>query len=173
MDKSAIVTILKNNEERSRFANSKLIKKFSQEQKVLDTYLSDLAIKANPTLLTYRELQTGSGRVSKSKVVAFQYQHAETNVMDVVRKELKKLGRYSLANVHDAIIIRNKLSSYDKDEIEIKMRQQTNNNYWRLGESKLESYEVVGDEVKRDEQRHKEHIAAETERAKNYKSKLI
>ena len=169
----AIVDILKNPDERKRFADSKLVVKFRDEQKALDTYISETGIKANPLLLTYKELQTKSGRTSKSKVVAYQYQHAETIVMDIVRKELGILQREVLANVHDAIVIRSKLSDYDREKIEYKMRDTTGIEYWRLGETKYERYEVVSDEVKREEERHKQHIAAESERAKNYKSKNI
>ena len=136
----AIVEIIRSKDERSRFANSKTIKKFSTEQKTLDKFISELFIKANPQISGYKKLQTGSGRVSKAKVIAYLYQHAETAVMDIARTELKSLGRTVLANIHDAIIIRHKLSAYDREEIEYKMRASTGIDYWRLGETKLKRY---------------------------------
>ncbi|MCX7246798.1 MAG: hypothetical protein NTX31_03845 [Burkholderiales bacterium] len=167
----AIVDIIKNGEERSRFAKSKTIKKFSAEQKTLDSYIFGIFIKANPQFSTCKDLQTGSGRISKSKVMAYLYQHAETAVMDIVRAELKTLGRTVLANIHDAIIIRHKLSAYDREEIEYKMRASTGIDYWRLGETKLKRYKLVSNEALEDEKLHKQRMAAEMEKAKNYKPK--
>jgi len=39
-------------------------------------------------------------------VLAYAYQHAETEVMDVVRAEIRRLGKTVLANIHDAIVVR-------------------------------------------------------------------
>ncbi len=167
----AIVDILKNKDERTRFTNSKSIVKFKEEQKLLDAYIANLGIKSDPLLLTYRELQTGKGKKSTSKIVAYSYQRTETIVMNIVREELNKLGREVLANVHDAIVVRHKLSAYDKEEIEIKMRDSTNCPYWRLGETRYERYEVVSDEVKQDEITHKKFIAEQERLAKGYKSR--
>ena len=87
------------------------------------------------------ELKTSSGRASKSKVMAWLYQHAETIVMDVVRSELQKLNIEVIANVHDAIVVRQKLTNYQREEIEFKMREVTNIKYWRLGQTKYERYQ--------------------------------
>jgi hypothetical protein len=73
--------------------------------------------------------------------MAWLYQHAETIVMDVVRSELQKLNIEVIANVHDAIVVRQKLTNYQREEIEFKMREVTNVKYWRLGQTKYERYQ--------------------------------
>jgi hypothetical protein len=140
----SLVTTIKNRDERKRFTDSRTIKKFVAEQKLLDQYIYKKFTQQYPQLLTMSELQTSSGRASKSKVMAWLYQHAETIVMDVVRTELAKLNIEVIANVHDAIVVRTKLTKYQREEIEFTMREITNTKYWRLGETKYERYQSVG-----------------------------
>jgi len=139
----SLVTTIKNKDERKRFTDSRTIKKFVAEQKLLDQYIYKKFTQQYPYLLKMSELQTSSGRVSKSKVMAWLYQHAETTVMDVVRGELLKLNIEVIANVHDAIVTRQKLTKYQREEIEFKMREITSIKYWRLGETKYERYASV------------------------------
>jgi len=63
--------------------------------------------------------------------------------MDVARSALKKEGRAVIANIHDAIIIRKKLSVDMKHEVELQMQEQTGNKYWRIAASHLEPYRTV------------------------------
>ena len=140
----SLVNTIKNRDERKRFTNSRTIKKFVAEQKLLDQHIYKKFTQQYPQLLTMSELQTSSGRASKSKVMAWLYQHAETIVMDVVRGELAKLNIEVIANVHDAIVVRTKLTKYQREEIEFTMREITNTKYWRLGETKYERYQSVG-----------------------------
>lgn len=137
----SLATTITNMDERKRFMESPMIKKFVAEQKLLDQYIYKKFTETYPHLLKMPELQTSSGRASKSKVMAWLYQHAETIVMDVVRNELQKLNIEVIANVHDAIVVRQKLTNYQREEIEFKMRDVTNIKYWRLGQTKYERYQ--------------------------------
>lgn len=137
----SLATTITDAHERKRFMDSPMIKKFVAEQKLLDHYIYTKFIATYPYLRDMPELQTGSGRTSKSKVMAWLYQNAETIVMDVVRGELAKLNIEVIANVHDAIVIRKKLTKYQREEIEFKMREVTNIEYWRLGQTKYERYQ--------------------------------
>ena len=137
----SLATTITNMDERKRFMESPMIKKFVAEQKLLDHYIYKKFTETCPHLLKMPELQTSSGRASKSKVMAWLYQHAETIVMDVVRSELQKLNIEVIANVHDAIVVRQKLTNYQREEIEFKMREVTNIKYWRLGQTKYERYQ--------------------------------
>ena len=65
-------------------------------------------------------------------MLAYAYQHAETEVMDVVRAEIRRLGKTVLANIHDAIVVRERLLIDDRVVIEEAMRSQTGNPCWRL-----------------------------------------
>jgi hypothetical protein len=107
-------------------------------------------------------LQTNSGRVSKSKVMSFLYQTAETIVMDIISKEIKALGKKVLARVHDAIFIDTKLTNYAKSNIEFKVRDTTGIDYITLDEEKLKGFEGVSALVKKEEAEQQSLLAAQT-----------
>lgn len=150
----AIVKILKRPEDRKRFIDCDLIKKFRDEQKKLDNFIFDFYTTHDNSLLKDAELQTEKGKRSTSKVMAYLYQHAETIVMDMVRAEIAKLNRQVLASVHDAIFIKHKLSAYDRENIQYAMRDMTGIKYWVLEEEKHEAYKGVSAEVLSDEKKN-------------------
>lgn len=113
-------------------------------------------------------LQTPSGRVSKSKVLAFFYQHSETQVMNVVREVAAKYERLPLACIHDAIFFRQRLGPELKSEIESEMRDQTANPYWKLGANELNRYCCVSKDVLEYEDLHKRCIQLEESSAMGY-----
>ena len=119
-------------------------------------------------LLKLAYLQTHSGRVSKAKVLAYLYQHGETQVMDIVRATAAAHGRTSIANVHDAIFFKQRLGAELKAELEWQMRAQTGKAYWHLTPKQLRRYEPRHLDVVTEEAAHKQRIAAEHARALNY-----
>lgn len=165
----ALVSIIKDSDARTNFINCDVMKDFIAEQKVLDKYIFSYFTKTEKYLLTDPELQTASGQVSKSKVLAYLYQHAETYAMDFARAELKRLGHTVLASVHDAIFVRHKLSAYDKDKIEQKMRSKTGIDYWHLDFTEVKAYDGISAEVLRDEQEHKLRMEELERHAAGYK----
>ena len=164
----ALVDILQNSEDRTRFLSDVTVKQFIKEQNTLDDYLYDLFKKFRPDLLLERYLQTESGRPSKAKVLAYLYQHGETQVMDIVRQAAMAKGLAPIANVHDAIFFKRRLGAEFKSEIEWQMREQTGNPYWHLTPKQIERYIPMSFNAKRAEQEHKDRIAAEEVRAKAY-----
>ena len=136
----AMVEIFRIKEERDRFLNDVSVVGFVKEQAKLDDYLLNGIKQQRPDLLKLPYLQTQSGSASKSKCVAFLYQHEETAVMEVVRDTVTAHGKTVLASIHDAIITKEKLGVELTSEIEQLMRDQTNNDYWRLGAKQLERY---------------------------------
>jgi len=107
---------------------------------MLDNYLFNGIKQQRPDLLKLPYLQTHSGNPSKSKCVAFLYQHQETLVMNIVRGAVVARGKTVLARIHDAIITKEKLGVAITSEIEQLMQDETNNCYWRLGGTKLKRY---------------------------------
>ena len=165
----ALVKIIKNKDERENFVNCDMIVSFMDEQKRLDRYIFDhFTTVVCPVLLREQQLQTQSGRVSKSKIMAWLFQHAETHVMDMIAAEIEKTNNEVIARVHDAIFVKYKISNYDREEIEELICAKTNVPYWRLKEKQIKRYEGVSGETLQDELAHREHIAAETEFAKDY-----
>ncbi len=57
-------------------------------------------------------------------------------MMNIVRDELQKLGKTVLANVHDAIVVRERLTTSELQAIEKLVRRITKVQYFALGETK-------------------------------------
>ena len=164
----ALVGIIKNPDARNRFIDCALMKEFIAEQEKLDKFIYDHHCGPNSPLLNDPELKK-NGRKCKSKVMSFLYQHFETDAMNVVRAELKRLSRDVLASVHDAIFIRHKLTDYDKENIELKMQTQTRISTWKLDVDELKAYTGISAQVLKDEQAHKLFISEQTKLAAGYK----
>ena len=166
----ALVDILKNGDDRKRFLADKTVQLFIKEQNALDEYLFALVQKHSPHLLQQSHLQTDSGRPSKAKVLAYLYQHGETQAMDIVRQVAHTKGHTPIANVHDAIFFKRRLGVDLKTEIEMQMREKTGNPYWHLTPKQLERYKPRSLNAEIDEREHRERIAQEDAFAKGYKS---
>lgn len=139
----AMVEIFRIKEERDRFLNDDSVVGFINEQAKLDDFLFDGIKQQRPDLLKLPYLQTQKGKPSKSKCVAFLYQHEETFVMNIVREALAAHGKTVLASIHDAIITKQKCGVELASEIEQLMREQTDNDYWRLGSKELKRYATL------------------------------
>jgi hypothetical protein len=144
----SLVEIFKRSEERSRFLADPQVTSFASEQAKLDDYIYGQVVAKCPDLLKLKYLQTHSGRPSKPKMIAFLYQHDETEVMDIVRATLAERGRAVLGNIHDAIVVKHRLTADLKTEIEMRMREQTNNDYWSLGVTEVGRWETSAKELK-------------------------
>lgn len=163
---SALGQIIQNSDERNRFLSDATVKKFIFEQKLLDEYIFAIHTHQHPGLLTERDLQTDSGRISKSKVLAYLYQHAETHVMDIVRDVAEKNGYKPLANVHDAIFFKKRLGADLKHEIEFVLHEKTANPYWHLTAKRIDRFTPKSFDVENETKEHKARIQAEEKRAK-------
>jgi hypothetical protein len=166
----ALVDILQNGDDRKRFLADKTVQLFIKEQNALDEYLFALVQKHSPSLLQQSHLQTDSGRPSKAKVLAYLYQHGETQAMDIVRQVAQSRGHKPMANVHDAIFFKRRLGVDLKTEIEMQMREQTGNPYWHLTPKQLERYKPRSLNAENDQREHRERMAQEEALAKGYKS---
>jgi len=164
----ALVDILKNQEERNRFFNDVTVRAFIREQNTLDNYLFAQFKRYRADLLKLPCLQTPSGRVSKAKVLAYLYQHGETQVMDIVRTTAAAHDRIPIANVHDAIFFKQRLGPELKAAIEWQMRAQTGNAYWYLTPKELQRYESRHLDQQAEEAAHRQRIADQQALAQNY-----
>ena len=166
----ALVEIFKNSDERERFMDSPMMKKFISEQNMLDKFIYQTCRDANPPFMSLPDVRTQSGGLSKAKVIAYLYQHCETQVMDVVAQEVQKRGRKVLARIHDAIIIDKRLGQDTKEEIEYEMQKWDDNPYWHLSAKELQPFERPYS-LDRDEiEAHKERIRLEQKKAMVMKS---
>ena len=137
----ALGTIFRDDLERQRFIKCPVTEAFSKEQRILDAFIFGDQLGLQPTLRTDPLLQSASGRPSKAKVLAYLYQHAESQVMDMVRRLLAQHNQVVLANIHDAIIVRKRLPLSLRETIADTIRQQTANPYWRLTQHAIRRFE--------------------------------
>ena len=164
----AIVKIIADENARSNFYACAEAAAYMDENKRMDEIITEYAKENDPALLTDTELQTASGRISKSKLMSFLYQQSESIVMDIVRREVGAVYKTVLANVHDAIYINERLHSADKKRIELLMRRETGLQFWYLDEEKITGYKGISDEVRKAELVHKAFIAQQEQLAKSY-----
>ena len=157
----ALVEILKNKSERDRFLADPTVKAFIEEQRALDDFIFGLIKTNSPELLALDYLKTASGRVSKSKVLAFLYQHAETKAMDLICSLAAQYGHVPIARVHDAVFFRSRLGPDLKQELEFKLQEATNNKYWHLSPKQLKRYLPVSIDAANEESLHRHRIADE------------
>jgi hypothetical protein len=166
----ALVNILKNTKERNRFFNDRSVRAFIKEQNTLDEYLFKQFKTQQPELVKLPCLLTHSGRLSKAKVLAYLYQHGETQVMEIVRASAAANERKPIANVHDAIFFKRRLGAELKAEIEWQMRSQTGNPYWHLTAKELTRYEPRYLDARLEESAHRARIEQEQALAQGYEA---
>ena len=167
---SALVDIFKNSQERERFMNCFAVRNFLHEQSLLDKYIFNLCKSENCEFLASEEVRTACGNLSKAKVIAYLYQHFETEVMDIAAREIEKRGKNVIARIHDAIIIDRKLVLDDKIEVEEAMQRETSNEYWRLTQKEIEAFARPYCLDKEEIEAHKLRIAQEERKAVGYRT---
>jgi 3-hydroxyacyl-[acyl-carrier-protein] dehydratase len=120
-----------------RFVECNLVKTFNSEQQTLTKFIvakfsGDAAWQAE---MTAEQQRKKVKQFSAAQKIVWLYQHAETIMMDMVRAEVKKSGNAVLANVHDAVVVRNQIPAKLLAKIERKVQQRTGVSYFRLGET--------------------------------------
>ena len=134
---SSVVKIFGNHfqAECANFANAIEVTEFVRQQSRLDKFIIRKFKAQYSYLSTLPILLTKTGRLSKSKVLAWLYQNAEAIVMDFVRDELKKFNVVVQANIHDAIVVNRKLTTAEVQYIVQAINIKTNLCYFALGET--------------------------------------
>lgn len=164
----AIVKIIVDETARLNFYACPEAAAYMDEKKRMDEIITQFSKENDPVLLTDTELQTSSGRISKSKLMSYLYQQSESIAMDIVRREVTAVYKTILANVHDAIYIDTKLHSTDKKRIELIMRRETGLQFWHLDEEKISGYKGISEEVRKDELAHKAFMQQQEQLAKGF-----
>lgn len=120
-----------------RFIDCYLVKQFNSEQQTLNKFIvakfsGDAQWQA---AMTAEQRRKKVKQFSSAQKIVWLYQHAETIMMDMVRAELKKSGNTVLANVHDAVVVRNQIPSTLLAKVERKVQLKTGVTYFKLGET--------------------------------------
>ena len=149
---TAIGEIFKNYYERQRFLNCDMIKDFIREQSLLDSYIFNAGKNQQADFFGEADIRTQSGKLSKAKVLAFLYQTFETELMDLVCNLIEEKGKHVIARIHDAVITKEKLSVNDREEILYKIKESTENEYWKLNHKELKPFVYDSEEPIKAEQ---------------------
>lgn len=136
---TALVDILKNQSQRTAFLASHTVQSFVKEQALLDTYIANGLKEVMPEVY-FGPLITRNVKPSKSKAVAYAYQKSETRAMDVAYRVLEKHNIKPIARIHDAFVVRHKLTIDLRSEIVEEIKDSTSNSQWRIKTNKLDSY---------------------------------
>ena len=120
-----------------RFVDCDLVKQFNSEQQTLNKFIvakfsGDAAWQAE---MTAEQQRKKVKQFSAAQKIVWLYQHAESIMMDMVRAEVKKSGNTVLANIHDAVVVRNQIPAKLLAKIESKVQVRTGVDYFRLGET--------------------------------------
>lgn len=122
----------------NRFVNCPIVQKFNKEQQILNKYIVEkFSVDAQwrVDMDLERQRKNMKDDFSQAQKVVWLFQHAETIMMKLVRDELQKLGKTVLANVHDAIVVRQRLTASELLAIEQVVRTSTKVGYFALGET--------------------------------------
>jgi hypothetical protein len=132
--KHAMGKTFENEDEHTSFKNDVMVNEFIREKELLDQTILSREILLNPSLIKEDFLIYKNKNLKPNVTMAYLYQHAETRVMDIFRSYTKAHNLTVLANIHDAIVLKDPLPPELKREILDAMRLQTNNSYWDLKE---------------------------------------
>lgn len=122
----------------TRFVNCPIVQKFNKEQQILNKYIVEkfsVDSQWRVDMDLERQRKNMKNDFSQAQKVVWLFQHAETLMMCIVRKKLQKLGKTVLANVHDAIVVRERLTPKELLAIEKLVRRITKVQYFALGET--------------------------------------
>ena len=127
----------------TRFVNCPIVQKFNKEQQILNKFIVEkfsIDGQWRIDMDTERQRKSMKDDFSTAQKVVWLFQHAETEMMNIVRTELQKLGNTVLANVHDAIVVRERLTDSELLAIENFVRARTCVSYFALGETEYKRF---------------------------------
>lgn len=120
-----------------RFVDCTIVGEYNDEQAILNKYIVN-KFSSDATWLVDMEasrIRRKRKAYKHNQKISWLFQHAETEMMNLVRDELQKLGNTVLANVHDAIVVRQQLTDSERLAIENLVRAKTKVQYFALGET--------------------------------------
>lgn len=140
LQRPAINEIFKDTDCRRRFVESSFVKDLMKEQAMLDKVIYANTIATNRHLLTQPEFLNSKGKPIKNKILSFAYQTGETKVMDEFRRLALDWNNVVIANVHDAVFLKHKLSPSRWSYIQDSIRLDFNNPNWTFHEKEMTGF---------------------------------
>lgn len=164
----ALVDIIKNKDVRDLFMKSGTVRHFIAEQEALDEYIFQLIKQHQPELLKNPEVLTPAGQISRAKVIAYRYQHAETQAMSLVKQAAAEFAGKPIATVHDAIFFKRKISWDNRCRLVDAMRTGMANPYLYLEAQEHEAFKWYSIDEANEIEAHKQRMITAEQLAKAY-----
>lgn len=136
---SSIAKYFDNPSINAAFTNCPDVRKFYQEQIEINKLIVKDEIGKNPKIISLKELKTEAGNGSNNKIMSYLFQHGETTIMNEVRNELKNFNVEILANIHDAIVLREELTSYQKRNMVKNVSDKLGHQFLKFGNKHLKA----------------------------------
>ena len=115
---------------------SKPINTFVSESSRVDKFILAECKRTQHEVLGRDEVKN-KGRVSRSKLVAWLYQHIESLAMDAVAIEVERQGGVVKARVHDAIFVDRIMNIKQLDDV---MQQASGVKHFKFKQERLKAY---------------------------------
>lgn len=168
---TALSEILVSPEARTRFLEDNWVKRFLTEQdEIEDTILESIEEDDDYQHIcqVVRSSNGVNGRVTKAGKLAYLYQHWETHIMNVVVEVLQQYGIKVIARIHDAFIVKDRIPERVMDEVRVAL---ANRDYMTFDCDEVREwvspdYRRALDEVRMNEEQHRNHMAGEEQKAR-------
>ena len=123
-------------DEYARFTQSLTFKAFADEGDVIDKFIKSECERTQDEVLKQPEIKN-KGRINKSRLVAWLYQHIETLAMDAVALEVERQGGVVKARIHDAIFVDRIM---DIGQLNDAMQQASGVKHFKFKQERLAGY---------------------------------
>ena len=120
-----------------RFKDCTIVREYNDEQTILNKYIVE-KFSTDATWITELEASRKNRNrkhYKHNQKISWLFQHAETLLMNIVRDALITRGKTVVANIHDAIVVRERLTKSELQAIENIVRAKTSVSYFALGET--------------------------------------
>jgi len=117
---SSIEDIIMNPEDRKNFTNDPWVKEFVREQEKMTSIIAEYYIESEgflESVVTVPNMHK-NGKIRKTQVMSYVFQHAEKNIMDLITKNIPVVAR-----VHDSFITKKKLGIDAMKEIKYQLNK--------------------------------------------------
>lgn len=164
---AALHYIIYNKEARTAFVKHPFVSNFLREQNELNKLIYEYFSRDPFFIEKVKDIPNmcnNNGKLLRSKVLAYLYQHSETQIMDIITENIVPLIR-----IHDCFITKKPIKN--EQFVEIRAELKKISEYLDIMKEDISGW--TNQQIIEDELRHKKFITQEELNARNYESKTV